>query len=200
MAKLTDLSTDLFGAIGVYDPEVLKTGIAIKRVVDFKISPISSSKNYEFLKIPSGFVMTGVYVEELEKCASGNLTLKTVEDPTKTIGSAVTVGGDTLAKTLLDPVASVKAKDSDGTGTVDVPGGPIKFLAADMLCIKASAVMGEGKVAIVLHGYLMDGGSLNADALAVPYRNGQTAADAAANKSSGDLYLQKVAAHNPAAL
>lgn len=200
MAKLTDLSTDLFGAIGVYDPEVLKTGIAIKRVVDFKISPIGSSKNYEFLKIPSGFVMTGVYVEELEKCASGTLTLKTVEDPTKTIGSAVTVGSSALAKTLLDPVASVKAKDSAGTGTVDVPGGPLKFLAADMLCIKASAAMGEGKVAIVLHGYLMDGGSLNADALEVPYRNGQTAADAAANKSSGDLYLQKVAAHNPAAL
>lgn len=200
MAKLTDLSTDLFGAIGVYDPEVLKTGIAIKRVVDFKISPIGSSKNYEFLKIPSGFVMTGVYVEELEKCASGTLTLKTVEDPTKTIGAAVTVGSSALAKTLLDPVASVKAKDSAGTGTVDVPGGPLKFLAADMLCIKASAAMGEGKVAIVLHGYLMDGGSLNADELAVPYRNGQTAADAAANKSSGDLYLQKVAAHNPAAL
>ena len=199
MAKLTDLSTELFGAIGVYDPEVLKTGIAIKRVVDFGISPIGSSKNYEFLKIPSGFVMTGVYLEELVKCASGNLTLKTVEDPTKTIGSAVTVGGDTLAKTMLDPVASVNAKDEDGTGTVAVPGGPLKFLAADMLCIKASAAMASGKVAIVLHGYLMDGGSLNADALAVPYRNGQTDADYAANKSSGDLYLQKVAAHNPAA-
>lgn len=199
MAKLTDLSTELFGAIGVYDPEVLKTGIAIKRVVDFGISPIGSSKNYEFLKIPSGFVMTGVYLEELVKCASGNLTLKTVEDPTKTIGSAVTVGGDTLAKTMLDPVASVNAKDEAGTGTVAVPGGPLKFLAADMLCIKASAAMASGKVAIVLHGYLMDGGSLNADALAVPYRNGQTDADYAANKSSGDLYLQKVAAHNPAA-
>ena len=60
--------------------------------------------------------------------------------------------------------------------------------------------MATGKVAVVLHGYLMDGGSLNADALEVPYRNGQTAADAAANKSSGDLYLQKVAVHNPAAL
>lgn len=199
MAKLTDLSTELFGAIGVYDPEVLKTGIAIKRVVDFGISPIGSSKNYEFLKIPSGFVMTGVYLEELVKCASGNLTLKTVEDPTKTIGSAVTVGGDTLAKTMLDPVASVNAKDEAGTGTVAVPGGPLKFLAADMLCIKASAAMASGKVAIVLHGYLMDGGSLNADALVVPYRNGQTDADYAANKSSGDLYLQKVAAHNPAA-
>lgn len=199
MAKLSDLSTDLFGAIGVYDPEVLKTGIAIKRVVDFEISPIGSSKNYEFLKIPSGFVMTGVYVEELEKCASGTLTLKTVEDPTKTIGAAVTVGGDTLAKQMLDPVASVKAKDEAGTGTVAVPGAPLKFLAADMLCIKASAAMATGKVAVVLHGYLMDGGSLNADALEVPYRNGQTAGDYAKNKSSGDLYLQKVAAHNPAA-
>ena len=190
MAKLTDLSTELFGAIGVYDPEVLKTGIAIKRVVDFKISPIGSSKNYEFIKIPSGFVMTGVYVEELEKCASGTLTLKTVEDPTKTIGAAVTVGGDTLAKSMLDPVPSASG----------AAPSPIKFIGADMICIKASAAMATGKVAVVLHGYLMDGGSLNADALEVPYRNGQTAADAAANKSSGDLYLQKVAVHNPAAL
>ena len=199
MAKLSDLSTELFGAIGVYDPEVLKTGIAIKRVVDFGISGIGNSKNYEFLKIPSGFVMTGVYFEEMldghaRKCNSGNLTLKTVEDPTKTIGSAVTVGGDTLAKTFLDPVAATNAKDTAGTGSVIVPGAPIKFLADDMLCIKASAAMSQGKVAIVVHGYLMDGGSLNADELAVPYREGQTAADFAANKSSGDLYLKKVAA------
>lgn len=205
MSKLSDLSTDLFGAIGVYDPEVLKTGVAIKRVVDFKISPIGSSKNYEFLKIPSGFVMTGVYIEELEKCASGNLTLKTVEDPTKTIGSAVTVGGSSLAKQMLDPQAAfdIYAHASSGATSdtkYTVPAQPIKFIGADMLCIKASAAMGEGKVAIVVHGYLMDGGSLNADALEVPYRNGQTAADAAANKSSGDLYLQKVAAHNPAAI
>mgnify|MGYP003308300948 CR=1 FL=1 len=106
MAKLSDLSTDLFGAIGVYDPEVLKTGIAIKRVVDFGISPIGNEKNYKFVKIPSGFVMTGVYLEELVKCSSGNLTLKTVEDPTKTIGAAVTVGGDSLAKTFMKPVAA----------------------------------------------------------------------------------------------
>lgn len=194
MAKLSDLSTDLFGAIGVYDPEVLKTGIAIKRVVDFGISPVGNEKNYEFVKIPSGFVMTGVYLEELVKCSSGTLTLKTVEDPTKTIGAAVTVGSSTLAKTMLDPVAATNAKDTAGTGTVVVPGAALKFIGADMLCIKASAAMSTGKVAIVVHGYLMDGGSLNADALEVPYRNGQSAADRAANKSSGDLYLQKVAA------
>lgn len=184
MAKLSDLSTELFGAIGVYDPEVLKTGIAIKRVVDFGISPIGNEKNYEFVKIPSGFVMTGVYLEELVKCSSGTLTLKTVEDPTKTIGAAVTVGGATLAKSMLDPVPGVSG----------AAPSPIKFIGADMLCIKASAAMSTGKVAIVVHGYLMDGGSLNADALEVPYRNGQSEADRAANKSSGDLYLQKVAA------
>lgn len=180
MAKLTDLNTDLFGAIGVTDPEVLKTGIAIRRSVNFKESPIVDDFNYEFLPIPAGFVMTGVYLKETAKCDAGNITLKTREDPTKTLGSSFSVGSANLNEAFMSP---------DGENNVPVP-----FVAGDMLCIKASADMAAGAVDIVIHGYLMDGGSLNANALAVPYRQGQSDADFAANKSSGDLYLKKVAA------
>lgn len=80
MAALTDTNTDLFGAIGVSNPEVFKTGIAIKRSVNFKESPILDDYNYEFLPIPAGFVMTGVYVKETAKCAAGTLTLKAKND------------------------------------------------------------------------------------------------------------------------
>ena len=181
MAKLTDLNTDLFGAIGVTDPEVLKTGIAIRRSVNFKESPIVDDFNYEFLPIPAGFVMTSVYLKETEKCAAGNITLKTREDPTQTLGTTFAVGSSDLHEAFMSPSAGET-------------NSPVAFLAGDMLCIKASADMAAGAVDIVIHGYLMDGGSLNANSLAVPYRQGQSDADFEANKSSGDLYLKKVAA------
>ena len=181
MAQLTALSTDLFGAIGVTDPEVLKTGIAIRRSVNFKESPIVDDFNYEFMPIPAGFVMTGVYLKETVKCNAGNITLKTREDPTKTIGTEFAVGSSALNEAFMSPSA------------VET-NFPVAFLAGDMLCIKALTDMAAGAVDIVIHGYLMNGGSLNANALEVPYRQGQSEADFAENKSSGDLYLKKVAA------
>jgi hypothetical protein len=180
MAALTDTNTDLFGAIGVSNPEVFKTGIAIKRSVNFKESPILDDYNYEFLPIPAGFVMTGVYVKETAKCAAGTLTLKAKND-SATIGAAFSVGAATLAEVFNTPVAGDTAGDKT-------------FLAGDMLCVKASADMGEGAVEVVIHGYLMNGGSLNANELAVPYRAGQTDAEREGNVSGGDLYLKKVAA------
>jgi len=209
MAAL-DTKTTLFGAIGVQDPEILKTGIAIKRVVSFKHSPIVDDYNYEFLPIPAGFVMTGVYFKENAKCASGNITIKIKSDSTKTVGAAVTVGQSTLAETFMKPVSAgssvdvyvAEASAGSPTKAVTIPASPaddMMFESADMLAIKASADMAAGEIEIVVHGYLMNGGSLNGDTLAVPYREGQTAADYADNKSSGDLYLKKVAAANPAA-
>lgn len=199
MAALTNLDTTLFGAIGVQDPEVLKTGIAIKRVVNFGLSGIMDDYNYEFLPVPAGFVMTGVYFKENQKCDSGNITIKTKADPTKTIGSSVAVGGSALAESFMSPVAAEDifvASASGGAVTTkkSIPAQPLVFLKPDMLCLKASADMQQGEVEIVINGYLMNGGSLNGDALAVPYRQGQSDADAADNKSSGDLYLKKVAA------
>lgn len=184
MAALTDLSTDLFGGIGASNPEVFKTGIAIKRSVNFKESPIMDDYNYEFLPIPAGFVMTGVYVKETAACAAGTLTLKTKEDATKTVGEAFSVGASSLAEKFMLPVAA----------TSTAAGDSIRFLAGDTLCMKASADMTDGAVDIVIHGFLMNGGSLNANELAVPYREGQTEAQREGNVSGGDLYLKKVAA------
>ena len=181
MAALTDLSTDLFGGIGASNPAVFKTGIAIKRSVNFKESPIVDDYNYEFLPIPAGFVMTGVYVKETAACAAGTLTLKTKEDATKTIGEAFSVGASSLAEKFMLPVAATAGAD-------------LQFVTGDMLCMKASADMTDGAVDIVIHGFLMNGGSLNANELAVPYREGQTEAQREGNVSGGDLYLKKVAA------
>lgn len=185
MAALTDLSTDLFGGIGASNPEVFKTGIAIKRSVNFKESPIADDYNYEFLPIPAGFVMTGVYVKETAKCASASVTLKTKEDATKTLGESFTVGADTLAEKFMLPVVA----------TSTTAGDSLRFLAGDTLCVKSSADVAEGALEIVVHGFLMDGGSLNANELAVPYREAQTEAQHEGNVSGGDLYLKKVAAN-----
>lgn len=175
--------TDLFGAIGVCDPDVLKTGIAIKRSVNFGESPIEDTDNYEFLPIPAGFVMTGVYVKETAKCAAGTLTLKTKSD-SATIGAALSVGATALAEAFNAPVVA----------TADTAAANKTFLAGDMLCVVASADMKQGAVDIIIHGFLMNGGSLNAKELTVPYRAGQTDTQKAGNVSGGDLYLKKVAA------
>ena len=55
MAALTDVKNDLFGAIGVQDPEIFKTGIAIKRVVNFRLTKLEASKNYAFLPVPVSY-------------------------------------------------------------------------------------------------------------------------------------------------
>ncbi len=183
MAALTDVSTDLFGAIGVSDPEVFKTGIAIKRSVNFAESPIVDDYNYEFLPIPAGFVMTGVYVKETAKCSSASITLKTKEDATKTVGEAFTVGATALAEKFMLPVTATSTTAADS----------IRFLTGDTLCVKASADVAAGAVDIIVHGFLMNGGSLNANELAVPYREAQTEAQREGNVSGGDLYLKKVA-------
>ena len=177
MALTTD--TALFGAIGVEDPEVFKTGIAIKRAVNFKYSNVDASVNYEFLPIPAGFVVTGVYAAETEKCTAGAFSLKS-KNGGKAIGASVTVGGDELAKTFALPTADSAT--------------PMDFVDADMLCLVPTAKLTTGAIEVVLHGYLMNGGSLSASELTVPYRSAQTEAEYADNKSGGDLYLRKMAA------
>ena len=184
MSALTT-NTTLFGARGVQDPRIFKTGVAIKRRIDFGRANATASTNYEFLPLPAGFVMTGLLVEELKKCASGTITVKGKSD-SATIGSAVTVGGSTLAKSFAQP-KTVTAKDTAGTGTVDV-GQPVVFLSGEMLCIVPSANMAQGEVEITVHGFLPDGDALDNYPIAVPYRSTQSAADRAANKSGGDFY------------
>lgn len=188
MAALTT-DTTLFKAIGSTDPEIVKSGIAIKRALNFAMSNATASTNYEFLPLPKGFVLKGVYVKELAKCSSGTITLKTKSD-SATIGSAVTVGSTTLAESYL-PAKSTDAKDSAGTGTVAVPAN-VNVLAGDMLCIVPNANMTAGEIEVVVHGFLVNGDTLNGYELSVPYRETQTDSQASGNVSGGDLYLKKV--------
>lgn len=179
MALTTD--TSLFKAIGATDPEVIKSGIAIKRCFSFKMNNATADVNYEFLPLPKGFVLTGVYVNEKAKCTAGTVTFK-LKDSGDTIGAAVTVGGATLASTFVYPIAPAGA----------VPGGSKVYLAGEMLCFVGSVNMTDGEIEVVVHGFLVNGDTLNGYQLVEPYRESQSQAEYLANKSGGDLYLKKV--------
>ena len=187
MALTTD--TTLFNANGVFDPEVFKTGVAIKRKIDFGVAKATGSTNYEFLPLPKGLVLKGVHVAELAKCgASTTLTVKTKSDG-DTLGAAVNVGGSSLADTFMKPVAATSAKDAAGTSTVTVPGSDKVCANGDMLCIVVGANLSDGEVEVTVLGDLYSGDTLNGVALAVPYRSaGQTPGD---NASKGDIFVRR---------
>lgn len=173
MAALTTDKT-VFGANGVYDPQIFKTGVAIKRKIDFGLANVTGSVNYEFLPLPERFVLKGIRINEIDKCgASTTLTVKTASD-SATIGSAANIGGDTLAD------AYVKADSTNGDKIV--PDG-------DMLCIVAGAALTAGVVEVTVLGDLYDGDTLNGFDLTVSYRSsGQTPGN---NASKGDIYLKR---------
>lgn len=189
MSKLSDVSTALFNGNGTFDPEIFKTGVAIKRKVNFALAKPTGSTNYAFLPLPKGFVLTGLYVEETKKCSASSTVTVKAEADSATIGAAVNVGGSTLAKSFLKPVAATTAKDAAGTGTVNVPGGDKVFVDGDMLCLVAGESFTDGEVFVVAHGYLMNGDSLDSLTIPAPYRtSGQTPGQ---NASKGDIYLRK---------
>lgn len=173
---MSALTTDktVFNANGVYDPEIYKTGVAIKRKIDFGLANVTGSTNYEYLPLPKGFRLKGLHVKEIEKCgASTTLTVKTASD-SATIGSAVNVGGGSLADEYAEAVAA---------------GGPKIVKDGDMLCVVAGADLKEGVVEVTVIGDVYDGDSLNGFGIDVPYRSaGQTAG---ANASKGDIYLKR---------
>ena len=146
MSKLSDVSTALFNGNGTFDPEIFKTGVAIKRKVNFALAKPTGSTNYAFLPLPKGFVLTGLYVEETKKCSASSTVTVKAEADSATIGAAVNVGGSTLAKSFLKPVAATTAKDAAGTGTVNVPGGDKVFVDGDMLCLVAGASFTDGEI------------------------------------------------------
>ena len=185
MALTTD--TTKFNVMGVSDPEIFKTGVAIRRRINFAKAGLTASTNYEFLPLPKGFVLKGVFVKELDKCSSGNITIKTKAGEA-TIGAAVTVGGSDLAATLMKPVAAVDiyvSATSGGAVTTRkaIPAQDLAFVDGDMLCLVASANMSAGEVEIVVYGDLFDGDAVNSLALAVPYRPSAAAEN---NVSNGD--------------
>ena len=174
---MSALTTDktVFNANGVYDPEIFKTGVAIKRKIDFGLANVTGSTNYDYLPLPKGFLLKGIHVKEVEKCgASTTITAKTASD-SATIGAAVSVGGSALADTYAAAVA-------EGCAAKDVKDG-------DMLCIVAGASLIEGVVEVTVIGDIYDGDSLNGFGIDVPYRSaGQTPG---ANASKGDIYLKR---------
>lgn len=187
MALTTD--NTLFGARGVSDPESYVEPLrTIRRTFDFAKANVTGSTNYEFIWLPKGFLMTGIKVRELSKCsASSTVTFKTKADEA-TIGAAVNVGGSTLADSWNTPVAATKAKDEAGTGTVTVPGGFKAVLAGDMLCLVPGASFTDGEIEVTVFGVSTDGQSFARGLTPPPeYRNGQTDAQFAGNRSGGDL-------------
>jgi len=187
-------NTTLFGANGVYDPEIFKTGVAIKRKIDFDLANATGSTNYEFLPLPKGFVLKGVGVKELVKCgASTTITVKT-KTGEDTLGAAVSVGGSTLADTFMKPVASSNvyvAATSGGQVTTPktIPAADKDYASGDMICIVAGANLTSGVIEITVLGDLYTGDTLNGLELANPYRSaGQTPG---ANASKGDIYVKR---------
>lgn len=187
-------NTTLFGANGVFDPEVFKTGVAIKRKIDFGLANATASTNYEFLPLPKGFVLKGVGVKELAKCgASTTITVKT-KTGEDTLGAAVNVGGSTLADSFAKPVAASTvyvAATSGGAVTTEksIPATDKVYADGDMLCIVAGANLTSGEIEITVVGDLYSGDTVNGLELANPYRSaGQTPG---ANASKGDIYIKR---------
>jgi hypothetical protein len=136
MSALTTTDTTVFGANGVTDPQVFKTGVGVSRTIDFALAPFAAAaaedKNYEFLALPASFVITGLYVEELEACPAAQITVKAKGDGA-TIGSAVNVGGGSLLKSVQNVTAKVlSAGDilclciAGGAEGLDVDSGKLK--------------------------------------------------------------------------
>ena len=132
MAVLTT-DTDIFGAVGVSDPSTFVPNIAFRREIDFsKIDGgCKNGEIYEFIPVPKGFVLTGIVIEEMEKCDGTSVAVKAKGD-SAAIGS-VNVGGNTKA---FSAVALTKA-----------------FSADDMLCIVMGADATEGKIGVAIVGY-----------------------------------------------
>ena len=171
-------STDIFGANGAYDPEVFKPHIGLSRKIDFSLAGLtadaSEEKRYAFLPIPKNFVIMGIYLEEMEKCSAGSISVKLKSTGTA-IGSAFTVGGATLAKSVAAVTATAVA---DG----DVA----------CLCITGGSTDGleitEGVLKVNIVGYLADGDSrVNFDI--APFRS--TNQVEGENASKGDIALRR---------
>ena len=148
-------NTTLFSADGTFDPKVGFKGVTLVREVDFGMANVNGAVNYEFLGIPKGFVALAIGIEELEKCPSGTITAK-VKGSEATLGSALTVGGSSLAAGVYPPDASTN--------------GPKAFAVADMLCIVPSVAMTAGRIRVSLVGVLPNGDTRYSPELAAPWR------------------------------
>ena len=179
MAILTTNKT-LFGAAGASNTEVFKPYAGVSRTIDFGKSDVSvgagATVNFEFIPLPEAFVVTGIYLEEMEKLAAGVKVGLAAKSDSAALGSAVDVGGTDVAKSVQNITSKALA---DG----------------DMICLtvqnsgSAEAKIDSGVIKVCIIGYLPNGDSLANFRLDTPYRSSnQTAGE---NASKGDLLTQR---------
>ena len=116
MSALASTNTTLFGAGGVSDPSVFKTGVGISRTIDFgaanMVAASGDSENFEFIALPASFILKGLYIEEVEGCdAEVSITAK-LKTAGSTVGNAVTVG-DTLPLKSVQSVTHTPLANGD---------------------------------------------------------------------------------------
>lgn len=168
MADPITTDTWLFDHVGSSNPAVFKAGVCLAREVDFESANAEASVNYEFLPIPAGFILMGISVRELDKCAAGTVTLK-AKSSGDAVGWAVTLGGANLASAVQQVTKT--------------------FGEGDMLCIALSAAQDAGRVEIALSGFMPGGASVQNCELTVPYRTSRQVPGE--NASKGDIYLER---------
>ena len=179
MSALATKNTTLFGANGVTDPVVFKTGVGVSRTIDFAKSNMAAaageSENFEFIALPESFIIKGLYIEELEKADTElSVTVKAYSDGA-TIGSAVTIGDTAPLKSV--QTVTHKVLDKGDVLCLCIAGG------ASGVNVKSGVL----KVNVI--GDLPDGDSMANFAVSVPYRDsGQTDG---ANASKGDLLTRR---------
>ena len=126
-------------------------------VIDAAANNLSSTAIDTDLKIPAGFVCTGVVIEEVETAgASANLTIK-AKTADITLGKVQAVGGSDLAKSFAGAVETA-IKDAS-TVPVETTVPSAKFFASDdVVTLATSAAVDSGVIRVGLVGFLAMGG------------------------------------------
>ena len=176
----TVVNQTIFGAPGVSDPVMFNPGlVGITRKIDFSATNVTASTYHAFIAVPKGFVITGAFVQENKKCAAGNLSFKIADaaDSTndKAVGSAVTVGGTTLARSAQNATSPIVLNDGA------------------IVSLTTSVAQSKGEVEVAIYGYTPWGDSLD-NVITPDYRTGQSADDEAKNRAGKDPFLDAQAA------
>jgi len=173
MSALTINSTASSGPTGVAAPAYSDPGasmplVKLCREIDFSKQSFAENKNYAFMPIPKGFLVTFIALDQLEPTnADVTVTFATKNDPTTAIGGDFALkdlSGETALCRSVQPAtksAAYAASSSAGSPTtaIAIPG---TYLAGadDTLCIKVpDDVTGDaisaGKIRVALLGYMV---------------------------------------------
>lgn len=184
MAALT-VTDGVFGTKGTTCPATTYKMVDISRTVDFGVKNVvaaaSGGSNYALVAIPKGFLVSHIAVEQTALTAADlALTFKCDTDTTPVqLGGTFTLDDATLLRDCQD------ADSTNKTATF--------FSDARTLCVcvpnatSSDVTVSQGAFAVHVFGYQTFGESLGDVASTTPaWAEGQSAADAAANKSGGD--------------